>query len=89
MSADLAARTLRYGSRAARRCAKCGWEHYADLPYEIVVECVTPSGAVLHRELVGRRSLMSEACLEVGRAQSAIVNSTTHRALLVMVDRHE
>ena len=65
---------------------KAEWEHYEDLPFEIVVETVDPeTGAVTHRELVGRSNHVGEAERRRRASASAIVNSDTHRAVLEIV----
>ncbi len=64
------------------------WEHYDDLPYEVVVETTdAETGKVTHRELVGRNSLLSEAHHRLSSARQSIVNPATHRARLEVVKR--
>lgn len=60
------------------------WEHFNDSPYEIVIETIDPlTGAVLHRELVGRSNHVGEAARRCANAGGAIVSTHTHRAVLV------
>jgi len=59
------------------------WEHFDHLPFEIVVETVDPStGAVTHRELVGRSNVKNEADHRRRASQRSIVDTMTHRAVV-------
>lgn len=71
---------------ADKMAALSPWPHYTDLPFEIVVETVDPHGRVIHRELVGRSNVRSEAEIRRASAQRAIVNPRTHRAVLDVLE---
>lgn len=61
------------------------WDHFADLPYEVVTETLDEKGKVTHRELLQRNSLLSEAMRAQVNNQASITacgNNKTHRCVI-------
>ena len=59
------------------------WEHFNDIPFEIVVETVDSlTGEIVHRELVGRSNVKNEADHRRIAHQRSIVDTSTHRVVV-------